>query len=927
MAADDPLYLGPWERDRVLGTGGFGIVTLWKNNNNQEKVAIKKCRWGMDSIMTQNHKERWAREVVIMQRLSHLNVVRAVQVPAELQNLPSDLPLLCMEFCSGGDLRQILNKPENCCGLRETEVRCLLSDIKAAVEYLHSQRITHRDLKPENIVLQEKPDGPMVYKLIDLGYAKELETSSMCCSFVGTMQYLAPEFFTSSGYSSSVDYWSLGLVSHEAITGVRPFLPNASSPVDWMPKVEKKSTNDICIYEVPALKNEIKYSQQLFVENFISQCLREQLEKWLRLALEWNPKKRGRTQPDNKLGIFSLLDEILSQKIVTVFCVSMLANHSYQVDSATAVSTLQLWIERDTRQPVNEQLLLLPSGKQLTQNNMAIDCWNPNEITMLYVFDQTTFSLPYVKVADRVPALVRWLMENPKEALEYHHQKHVWRHAVFFLRQEYELYQLFLEAYAVKMLSLLEQSYELSQQESAVGTEIEHLVAMQKMSSDTLEFDSKCYGRHLGSIPSLAGLGKLMTGWATEMNSMAQRVASYREALTAMRARVQEAHRRTGSLQEYRDPGQNDLVALESWMNEGYKCYDNIRKRKDRTSRYQSLDMARILYNCFKQIDITYRNEGFGTHLKLLMSCEAEIKTLNKALTLLKQQVLKSKQELMRCQYLRQKETWALVKRLANQKEQDSRPPSSMSLNTLIPNAMSFSPTLTLPTVSNHQLSPNFVVPPPQRDPSPLPQRESQLPVFVSPLSPSLSSGEIITTQSFPLPATTAISVSTPSSSSAPSNTLGTPLTIPTTLTTPTTPLTTLTTPLTTPTTTTTPTTPLTTSTTPLITPTTPLTTPVITPTNTITPLTTTANTNPVTTVTANFDISSQQVPMAHSPAVGGLASLLERSKSHMESDSLIRDNINIRYAMQDTIVSFTQCSNMIANNDFDWSYLETLKQ
>ncbi|KAG8336364.1 hypothetical protein J6590_046472, partial [Homalodisca vitripennis] len=109
-------------------------------------------------------------------------------------------------------------------------------------------------------------------------------------------------------------------------------------------------------------------------------CLREQLEKWLRLALEWNPKKRGRTQPDNKLGIFSLLDEILSQKIVTVFCVSMLANHSYQVDSATAVSTLQLWIERDTRQPVNEQLLLLPSGKQLTQNNMAIDCWNPNEV-------------------------------------------------------------------------------------------------------------------------------------------------------------------------------------------------------------------------------------------------------------------------------------------------------------------------------------------------------------------------------------------------------------------------------------------------------------------------------------------------------------------------------------------------------------------
>lgn len=73
------------------------------------------------------------------------------------------------------------------------------------------------------------------------------------------------------------------------------------------------------------------------------------------------------------------------------------------------------------------------------------------QITMLYVFSQLSLSLPDVKVVDRVPALVRWLMENPKEHLEYHHQKHVWKHAVFFLRQEYELFQLFLEAYAVKM--------------------------------------------------------------------------------------------------------------------------------------------------------------------------------------------------------------------------------------------------------------------------------------------------------------------------------------------------------------------------------------------------------------------------------------------------------------------------------------------
>lgn len=39
----------------------------------------------------------------------------------------------------------------------------------------------------------------MIYKLIDLGYAKELDANSACSSFVGTMQYLAPEFFISEG--------------------------------------------------------------------------------------------------------------------------------------------------------------------------------------------------------------------------------------------------------------------------------------------------------------------------------------------------------------------------------------------------------------------------------------------------------------------------------------------------------------------------------------------------------------------------------------------------------------------------------------------------------------------------------------------------------------------------------------------------------
>lgn len=55
-----------------------------------------------------------------------------------------------------------------------------------------------------------------------------------------------------------------------------------------------------------------------------------------------------------------------------------------------------------------------------------------------------------------------------------------------------------------------------------------------------------------------------MVSWASEVNAGAHRVSSYREAQTAMKTRVQEVLRRTSALQEYRDPGQDDLLAFEA---------------------------------------------------------------------------------------------------------------------------------------------------------------------------------------------------------------------------------------------------------------------------------------------------------------------------------------------------------------------------
>lgn len=86
----------------------------------------------------------------------------------------------------------------------------------------------------------------LIHKIIDLGYAKELDQGSLCTSFVGTLQYLAPELLEQQKYTVTVDYWSFGTLAFECITGFRPFLPNWQ-PVQWHTKVRQKGELDIVV--------------------------------------------------------------------------------------------------------------------------------------------------------------------------------------------------------------------------------------------------------------------------------------------------------------------------------------------------------------------------------------------------------------------------------------------------------------------------------------------------------------------------------------------------------------------------------------------------------------------------------------------------------------------------------------------------------
>lgn len=95
---------GSWEMKERLGMGGFGHVYLYQHLESGEKIAVKLCRLELNS----KNKDRWGREIQIMKKLNHVNVVQAREVPEELSSIAlNDLPLLAMEYCSRGDLRKV----------------------------------------------------------------------------------------------------------------------------------------------------------------------------------------------------------------------------------------------------------------------------------------------------------------------------------------------------------------------------------------------------------------------------------------------------------------------------------------------------------------------------------------------------------------------------------------------------------------------------------------------------------------------------------------------------------------------------------------------------------------------------------------------------------------------------------------------------
>uniref|UniRef100_H9H1Y3 Protein kinase domain-containing protein n=1 Tax=Meleagris gallopavo TaxID=9103 RepID=H9H1Y3_MELGA len=183
----------------VLGTGGFGRVELVR------AVPIPRAPRCAIPVPIPD-------QVVRTRQQEHMRTERRVLARS---HCPFIHIYLLLEFCQGGELWTKLRER---CFEEPLAVFCSACVVEG-LEYLHGHGIVYRDLKPENLML----DQLGYVKLVDFGFAKELERGEKTFSFCGTPEYLAPEMLCHEGHDFAVDFWMLGILVFEMLVGRPPF--------------------------------------------------------------------------------------------------------------------------------------------------------------------------------------------------------------------------------------------------------------------------------------------------------------------------------------------------------------------------------------------------------------------------------------------------------------------------------------------------------------------------------------------------------------------------------------------------------------------------------------------------------------------------------------------------------------------------------
>ncbi|BAT94340.1 hypothetical protein LR48_Vigan02g200300 [Vigna angularis] len=197
-----------------VGQGTYSNVYKALDRDTGEIVALKKVRFNTSEPESIKFM---AREITILQRLDHPNVVKLKGLATSRMQYSI---YLVFEFMQT-DLARVIARPEE--KLSEPQVKCYMHQLLSGLQHCHDRGILHRDIKGSNLLI----DKNGMLQIADFGLANFYgpDYHQPLTSRVVTLWYRAPELLLGdTNYGVGVDLWSAGCLLAEMFKGF-PIMP------------------------------------------------------------------------------------------------------------------------------------------------------------------------------------------------------------------------------------------------------------------------------------------------------------------------------------------------------------------------------------------------------------------------------------------------------------------------------------------------------------------------------------------------------------------------------------------------------------------------------------------------------------------------------------------------------------------------------
>jgi serine/threonine protein kinase len=230
-----------------LGEGGMGVVFRAHDEKTDQTVALKVVR---SDLTDDNHiLERFHREIKILRRLDHPNIVKIHD-----DGIHDEFLYFTMEIATGPNLGSYVDPVDR---ISLELVLSLFGQICSAINHAHSQGVIHRDLKPTNIIIQDSK----IVKLLDFGLARLESDAALTLpgQALGTAAYMAPEVGRGEEASPAADIYALGCLFYQLAVGELPY--KAETPIDIIVAHQKDEIPSLRAHR-PEITNEMEKAVQ-----------------------------------------------------------------------------------------------------------------------------------------------------------------------------------------------------------------------------------------------------------------------------------------------------------------------------------------------------------------------------------------------------------------------------------------------------------------------------------------------------------------------------------------------------------------------------------------------------------------------------------------------------------------------------------------